>query len=321
MNDVPIHGNSAEFRGNVVGPGSTFADDKLIPAGLSLDPEPLRSIIGTNMNDVLQESADNYEPRGRLDPVGFERRVRFLTYLPPADLAPFIEHSWTIRWDEAGDTYYSEEVMHRPYLDVFVSLQQSGIQGTFRGKRTYIAAGSGRIVGIRFRPGAFHGFWGGALADLQDTIIDIQQVFPQIDSRYIERLLTLDDQAATDDLLALVRAKHPQRDANIELINEIITAIETDESLQTVTAVAQAFGRSERWLQQLFRDYVGSGLKWLLQRHKLLAAAQQIRESDQPKWATIAYDLGYSSQQHFITAFKHVVGKTPLQYKKELTER
>ena len=89
------------------------------------------------MNDVLQKSADNYEPRGRLDPAGFERHVSFRTYLPPADLAPFIEHFWTIRWDEADNTYYSEEVMHRPYVDVFVSGQQSGIQGTFRGKRTY----------------------------------------------------------------------------------------------------------------------------------------------------------------------------------------
>lgn len=271
------------------------------------------------MKEVLQKPADSYEPRGRLDPAGFERHVSFHTYLPPADLVPFIEHFWTIRWDEAGNPYSSEEVMHRPYVDAFFSIQQSGIQGTFRGKRIYVAVGSGRIVGIRFRPGAFHAFWGGALADLQDKIIDLQQVFHQIDSRYIEHLLTLDDQAVIHDLLKLVRAKNPQPDANIELINEIITAIETDESLQTVTAVAKAFSRSERWLQQLFQVYVGIGLKWLLQRRKLLAAAQQIRESDQPNWVAIAYDLGYSSQQHFITDFKQVLGKTPLQYKKELT--
>jgi AraC-like DNA-binding protein len=271
------------------------------------------------MSDVLQKSAGSYEPRGRLDPAGFEHHVTFHAYLPPADLAPFIDHFWTIRWEEAGSAYYSEEVMHQPYVDVFLSKQQSGIQGTFRGKRTYIAAGSGRIVGIRFRPGAFHAIWDGAIADLQDKYIDLQQVFPQADSRYIEHLMRLDDQAVIDDLLKLVRAKHPQPDANIELINEIIPAIESDESLRTVTAVAKAFGRSERWLQQLFQDYAGIGLKWLLQRHRLLAAAEQIRESDQPNWAAIAYDLGYSSQGHFIMAFKQVLGKTPRQYKKELT--
>ena len=64
------------------------------------------------MSDVLQKSADNYEPRGRLDPAGFERHVSFHNYLPPADLARFIEHFWTIRWDLAGNTYNSEGVMH-----------------------------------------------------------------------------------------------------------------------------------------------------------------------------------------------------------------
>src|SRR5690349_10841021 len=154
------------------------------------------SIIRNSMSDVLQKPADNYEPRGRLDPVGFERHVSFRTYAPPADLVPFIEHVWTIRWDKAGTAYSSEEVMHRPYVDVFVSLQQSGIQGTFRGKRTYVAAGSGRIIGVRFRPGAFHAFWGGSLANLQDNIMVAEQVFPELDSGRIEHLLTLDDQAA-----------------------------------------------------------------------------------------------------------------------------
>ena len=272
------------------------------------------------MNDVLQKSADNYEPRGRLDPAGFERHVSFQTYPPPGDMAQFIEHSWTIRWDEVDKTYYSEEVMHRPYVDLFVSRQQSGIQGTFRGKRTYVAAGSGRIIGIRFRPGAFHTFWEGDMADLQDKILDLGRAFPQLDGPMIENLLGLDDEAAIQELLRLVRAKHPQPDPNIALINEIIVAIETDERLQTVTAVAKAFHRSERWLQQLFLDYLGIGLKWLLQRHRLLAAAQQIRQTDQPNWAAIAYDLGYSNQGHFITDFKQVLGKTPRQYKKDLTK-
>jgi hypothetical protein len=59
------------------------------------------------MKDVLQKSAGNYEPRGRLDPTGFERHVTFHTYSPPADLTPFIEHFWTLCWDQTEETYYS----------------------------------------------------------------------------------------------------------------------------------------------------------------------------------------------------------------------
>lgn len=272
------------------------------------------------MEDVLQKSADMYKPRGRLDPQGFVRRVDFRTYTPPPDLAPFIEHFWLLRWDEGAGTYYSEEVMHRPYVDLFLSEQQSGVQGTFRGKRTYVAAGRGRIVGCRFRPGAFRAFWHGVLAALQDSTIDVQEIFPQLDQIAVEQLLTDEDQAVIQHLVEVVRAKRPVPDDNIELINQIITAVEGDESLKTVAAVGKAFGRSERWLQQLFQDYVGVGLKWLLQRHRLLAAAERIRQSDEHDWAGIAYDLGYSSQQHFITAFKQVVGKTPLQYKQTITK-
>lgn len=273
------------------------------------------------MAKILQKPADFYEARGRLDPAGFDRHVAFHTYAPPADLSLFIEHFWTISWEAGTTDFASEEVMHRPYVDVFISAEYSGIQGTFRGKRTYDTSGSGRIIGIRFRPGAFHAFWGGALVDLQDKIIDIEEAFPKMDSAFIARLLAFEDEIIVKELIKLIRSYHPQLDTNIELINKIIAAVENDESLQTVKAVAKASGRSDRWLQQLFQDYVGIGLKWLLQRHKLLTAAEQIRQNDQPNWADIAYDFGYSSQQHFITDFKKVLGKTPLQYKKELTSQ
>ena len=276
-------------------------------------------IISSNVKEILQKSAQIYKARGRLDPDEFDRHVSFHTYAPPADLALFIEHFWTIQWDKTGSTYTSEEVMHRPYVDVFMSLQETGVQGTFRGKRAYVAAETGRVVGIRFRPGGFRAFWDGSLTDLQDKIIEAQQVFPQISQVYVQRLLLLEDEAIVHELTELLRAKHPKLDNNIELINKIIAAVENDDSLLTVKAVGKASGRSERWLQQLFQGYVGIGLKWFLQRHKLLRAAEQIRENSDLNWVDLAYDLGYSSQQHFITDFKKVLGKTPLQYRKELT--
>ena len=96
-------------------------------------------------------------------------------------------------------------------------------------------------------------------------------------------------------------------------------SVEADETLSTVAEVANRTGRSERWLQQAFRDYLGINLKWLLQRKRLIAAAETIRETEEPDWAGMAYDLGYSSQQHFITDFRTVLGETPVQYKKGLT--
>ncbi|MEO6012304.1 MAG: AraC family transcriptional regulator [Devosia sp.] len=268
---------------------------------------------------VFQKPADAYDPRGRLDPAGFARNVQFATRPPPADLRLFVEHFWSVGWDVAEGTYESAELMHRPYVDLFVSADSSGIQGTFRGKRIYPATGAGRILGIRFRPGGFKAFWPGRMADLQDRNADLAEAFPDIAPSFTPGLLALDDDTAAQAFADLLRTRSPRFDGDIDLINAIIAAIETDDTLRSVGAIGEMFNRSERWLQQIFSDYVGIGLKWLLQRHRLLAAAAQIRATETPDWASIAYDLGYSSQQHFITDFRKVLGETPVQYKAGLT--
>lgn len=207
--------------------------------------------------------------------------------------------------------------MHRPYVDVYLSEQDSGIQCSYRDKRDYEAADNGRIIGARFKPGAFRSFWRKSMAGLHNETIPLQQVFAEADKAFIEHTLSLPDDAAVGALAELLQAQNPPYDPNIEIINRIIAAIEGNR-LESVGEVSRWVGKSERWLQQLFQDYIGIGIKWQLQRNKLLAAARSIRECDSPDWADMAYELGYSSQQHFITDFKRVFGRTPLQYKKEL---
>lgn len=267
------------------------------------------------MKDVLQKPAENYEPRGRLDPTGFSQHVNLKLIPPPADLAPFVEHFWIISWQGIEGIYNSEEVMHRPYVDVFVASGQVGVQGTFRGKRVYQASGTDRIVGVRFLPGVFHTLWSGDMTSLQNKMIDLAKAFPDYHPKLTSTVLALSDEVAIEELAAFVRNLHPEPDLHIALMADIIAGIEADESLRTVGDVTKAVGKSERWLQQLFQEYVGVGLKWLLQRRRLLGVAEEIRKSNNiPNWSAIAYDLGYSSQQHFNADFKKIVSKTPLQY-------
>lgn len=268
------------------------------------------------MDDVLQNSAAAYEPRGRLDPQAFQNHVRFQTFAPPPDLVPFVEHFWSIRWENQTEPYRSEEVMHRPYVDLFVSASWSGVQGTFRGKRDYWAEGTGRIVGARFLPGAFHLFWHKPMTELEDRVLAVDEVFPEATGANISQWLTGDDDAVMVALAGQLRAIGARPDENVALIGEIIDAVE-NRGLITVAAVAREFLQSERWLQQLFRDYIGMGVKWLIQRQRLLVAARTIR-GHRPSWAEFAYDTGYSSQQHFIADFKRVVGKTPVEYERGL---
>lgn len=268
------------------------------------------------MQKVLQESAESKKPRGHLNPDEFDKNIEFHTYLPPKELQDFLEHFWTLSWQNLEEPYLSEQVMHQPFVDLYLSESGSGIQGTFRNVRTYKAEGSGRIVGARFLPGAFHLLWPGAMADLQEANVPLEDVLPEINGTAI---LNNDDEKVILQLSEILQQRLSVGDDNLALIGKIIAMTENDDT-QTVHRIAVAFGKSDRWIQQLFQDYVGVGLKWLLQRRKLLAAAQVIRDTPQPDWTAIAYDLGYSSQQHFITDFRKVTGKTPTQYKNAILE-
>ena len=263
---------------------------------------------------VFQKSADPYAPRGRLDPDGFDRRIRFRTRAPRDALRPFLDHLWVLRWEALDTPYRSAEVMQRPYVDLFLSRGWSGVQGTFRGKRVYKAEGTGRIVGVRFRPGAFRSFWSGELSTLQDRYLPVSDVLVDLDDVALETLLAQDDDAVMDRLEDLLLARCPVEDDAIARLDAILRAVEGDDGLATVSDVAKVFRCSERTLQHLFRTYVGIGLKWFLQRRRLLAAAERVRALETPDWADIAYELGYSSQQHFITDFRTVTGETPVQY-------
>ena len=253
------------------------------------------------MHAVLQKPAVT-TTRGRLDPQAFHAHIDFHTFAPPAYLELYVEHFWVIR-TRHGQPYTSEQVMHKPYVDFFLSDQQSGIQGTFRDKRVYSAAANCRIIGIRFRPGAFHAFYHSPLTRLLDTVSDPQELLSSMSCQHIQQLLKQDDQTIFEELARGLRALQPVPDPNIELLNNLIDAIELDESMKTVSGIAKSIGKSERWLQQFFQEYVGVGLKWFLQRKRLLAAAETIRNGVDD-WAALGYDAGYSSQQHFISDFK-----------------
>ena len=78
--------------------------------------------------------------------------------------------------------------------------------------------------------------------------------------------------------------------------------------------VTERFYVSGRTIQYLFQKYVGVGLKWVLMRYLLLEAVELAAQLQEPNWASVAADLGYSHQSHFVNDFKKLVGKSPLQY-------
>ena len=120
---------------------------------------------------------------------------------PPADLLPFIVRFWIIRWDSELGHYDSSEVMHRPYVDVFLSTQKSGIQDLSR--QAHLLGGrqwSDHRYALPSR--GIPCVWPGQMTDQQDQVVPITHFFPWADCLGVARIPALDDDAA---IMALVK--------------------------------------------------------------------------------------------------------------------
>ena len=87
-------------------------------------------------------------------------RFTLARHLPPDDLAPFLDYFWVIRWDLRGQPPYEQAILPHPNVTLAFEATGAGVFGVDRSIFTKRLTGEGKALGVRFRPGGFHPFYG-----------------------------------------------------------------------------------------------------------------------------------------------------------------
>ena len=111
----------------------------------------------------------------------------------------------------------------------------------------------------------------------------------------------------------LVAVNHPQVARGMKYL------LESFHKPIGVDDMAQAAGMSRRGFHQAFVEYVGHPPGQELQRVRIEHAKRLLAQSHQ-KMTTIGEQCGYQSANSFWFAFKQAVGKSPQEYRKEVTD-
>lgn len=234
-------------------------------------------------------------------------------FWPPAQLAPFVEHFWTVAWDLAEPEVH--EVLPHPSVQFVLEVDNSRIAGVATGRFTTTLEGRGRVLGTKFLPGGFRPFWGRSLTALSGRAVAPHDLWgTDFDDLERRALAESDSVRALGQIAAFLGARRPAVDPNVALVSAIAARVAADREIVRVEALAVAFGLSLRTLQRLFADYVGVSPKWVIQRYRLHEAAERINRGEVVAWSDLALDLGYADQAHFIRDFRRLVGKTPAAY-------
>lgn len=255
------------------------------------------------------------QPRGILyKESGFDH-ISHSRYFPCEKLAFFIEHYWIVKWDLRGQEPYDQNILSHPSVHLVFEKESSWIWGVVSGKFTRRLDGKGKVVGVKFRPGAFYPFYQKSVSGFTDGKLDFTEVFDE-DTKVIESQILdqKENNRMTEEAEKFLINNLPERDSKIEKINEILDVIKDDPSILKVDDLTDRFMISKRTLQRLFKKYVGVSPKWIIQRYRLHEAAEKMASGFADNWSQIAMDLGYYDQSHFIKDFKQIVGRTPKDY-------
>lgn len=243
-------------------------------------------------------------------------RFTHVRYPASADLAPYVEHYWSVSWDLRGLAPQRIETLPHPSVHMtFDRAGASGITGVTRGKFTRVLEGKSGVFGVKFRPGGFHPFAGVALTALADRTVALTEAFGAAGAElHVTMSAEQHDAGRVRVAEAFLRARDPQPDANVQRVAGMVYSIAREPGFLKVDDLVERYGMSKRTLQRLFAKYVGVTPKWVIQRYRLHEAAAQLVSDTAVSHAMLAASLGYSDQAHFVKDFKAVVGMPPAAY-------
>ncbi|HEV7243133.1 MAG TPA: helix-turn-helix domain-containing protein [Thermoanaerobaculia bacterium] len=234
-------------------------------------------------------------------------------YWASDDLAPFVEHYWIVRWNLAEPV--TAETLPHPSVHMVLERGRSEIVGVMRGRFSRKLEGTGRVIGTKFRPGAFRAFVDRPVASFTDRRWSLRNVFGVDGEGFDSKALAHDeDTKAIKVIEAFLRSFRPAATSAMELASRITARIAEDRRITKVDQIVEEFAIPPRQVQRLFREYVGVTPKWVIQRYRLIEAAERLAAGAAEDFAGLALDLGYADQAHFIRDFKKLVGRPPAGY-------
>jgi AraC-like DNA-binding protein len=277
-------------------------------------PANLRAAAGSRAEEIFDPEVGR--ARGVLMPPPAEGRMQHTRRRPPADLAEWIEHFWSVSWDLPGCDPFLQQTLPHPNIHVVFEASRSGIAGVTTKRFSRTLEGESRVFGIKFRPGGFRPFLGKPAATLNDRVVPIESVFGSEGASWESAMLSLkEEETQIETASVFLRARLPEADENVALAARLVALILDDREIRSVSDLTRCTKMGTRSLQRLFRDYVGASPKWVIRRYRLHELVERLKAGEALDGAQMALDLGYSDQAHLINDFRSIVGYSPSRYR------
>lgn len=261
----------------------------------------------------MPEEHPRGEPGAILRPDRAKPLLDLARYAPRESLRPFVDYYWRVRWTVTEP--HRQQVLPQPKIHVAAEHDRLLVHGVTRKPFERKFTTPGHVLGVAFRAGGFRPFLCSAVGVLEGTVTPAADLLGYDDAPVARKILRgTDDETMVADLEDYLEGCDPLPDPRVDEVAAIVERIERDTAIHRVDQAAALAGLSSRSLQRLFTEYVGIVPKWVIQRRRLLDAAERAHSGDPVVWAELADSLGFSDQAHLVRAFTAAVGTPPATY-------
>ncbi|GAA0257718.1 helix-turn-helix domain-containing protein [Cryptosporangium japonicum] len=235
---------------------------------------------------------------------------------PSAELAPFVEHYWAVRWDLRGQEPFRQLLPPRVNVHLsFVDGEAGMVRGPDRRFSHRSLADAGQVFGVAFRPGAFRPFLDGPVSSLAGRSVTAASIFGRdVEPSVVASIFDRDAVSPPPAVESLLLARGPVLTTAATAARDAVELIASEPALTRVEALAARLDVGVRSLQRLFAEHVGLGPKWCIRRYRLAEATSRLESGADVDWAALAAELGYADQAHLGRDFTAVLGEPPGRY-------
>jgi AraC-like DNA-binding protein len=253
---------------------------------------------------------------GILHPDAGRPHFRLTRHAPSGDLADYVERHWIVEWDLPAGASFTQAILPHPCVNLASEPGLTAVHGVPLGRASRRLEGSGVAIGTKFRPGAFAALARTPATALNDRVVPLGELFGAAGVQ-LERELARragDPDRHIEAVEAFLAERLPPPDPRVDLVRAVVGEMLAAAPGTTVAQLAERHAVSQRTLQRVFRAFVGVGPKWVLKRYRLHEAAERIAAGEGGDHASLALELGYYDQTHFIRDFRAQIGASPAAY-------
>lgn len=257
--------------------------------------------------------------------------------LPPRSpaLRPFIE---SFSYGESHLPMALERILPAGRTDLMVNLHEDEFR-TYHGPRHAIVRSTrGAVLGgprshatvidtcemrhhltVNFRLGGAWPFFRMPLAEANEQLVDLDQLWGRDGATLRERVLAARTPEAKFQILESLLLKHLSRaersDARETLDPLIPFAVRAFESGATVAGVVSHLGQLPKSFVRRFRAQMGLSPKRFSRVLRLQRVLRSISSAADLDWADLAAGHGFTDQSHLIHEFRELTSLTPSAYR------